>query len=217
MTSNEGGIADPASGTVRCGNGAAQVEGTETPQTVEGGAEELCTLAVVAHLQPHGSMLVLEQRRRVLAASLQGRDSSQLLLHLLSVPPQVTFLLGFCLYLCLVDALGCSSKSTMSDSLFPLNPLVGVVPVSPLTSEDLGARQCFAVPRPQLKGRVHGRSSVASGCLRAWWLPLGQKPEAHFFHVAMYIFWNQLASDKCRAKKKNHSNHCTSCSHWVPI
>lgn len=73
--------------------------------------------------------------------------------------------LGFCLYLCLVDALGCSSKSTVSDSLFPLNPLVGVVPVSPLTSEDLGARQCFAVPRPQLKGRVHGRSSVASGCL----------------------------------------------------
>lgn len=165
VTSNEGGIADPASGTMRCGNGAAQVEGTETPQTAEGSAEELCTPAVVAHLQPHGSTLVLEQRRRVLAASLQGRDSSQLLLHLLSVPPRVTFLLGFCLYLCLVDALGCSSKSTMSDSLFPLNPLVGVVPVSPLTSEDLGARQCFAVPRPQLKGRVHGRSSVASGCL----------------------------------------------------
>ena len=152
MTSNEGGIADPASGTVGCGNGAAQVEGKETPQTAEGGAEGLCTAAVVAHLQPPGSTLVLEQRRRVLAASSQGRDSSQLLLHLLSDPPQVTFLLGFCLYLCLVDALGCSSQSTVSDSLFPLNPLVGLVPVSPLTSEGLGARQCFAVPRPQLKG-----------------------------------------------------------------
>lgn len=87
-----------------------------------GGFEGLCTVPLVTltHFQPHGSPLVLEQRRRVSRHDSKAGIPAQLLIHMLSVPGQVTFLLDFvCAFAWMGGRwMGCPSKSKMNDSLF---------------------------------------------------------------------------------------------------
>lgn len=63
-----------------------------------GGFEGLCTVPLVAHFQPHGSLLLLEQMRRVLNRIPRlGCQPSFYFTHSLSLV-KVTFPLDFCAF-----------------------------------------------------------------------------------------------------------------------
>lgn len=98
FTSYKCAVAHQAHGTLRCVSAGGG--GPQLPQS-HGGLEGLCIVPFVPHFRPHGSTLVLEQRRTVSRHDSKAGIPAQLLFHLLSVPRQVTFFLGFCLCLCL--------------------------------------------------------------------------------------------------------------------